>query len=160
MIYFLLNEDERLIEIGLTGNMNSRLAQRRSTFGDVLRVLAVIEGGLLGASAIRARFSDLQVRDDWYRIDPTMVEFIGREGHPWSGGLLAGTPEYHDRVADLAAVSKIPAATLVELALAGWADRNGFSDEAGRQERVGPAESHQPELVLTKTSTARMEMSS
>ena len=137
MIYFLLNEDERLIEIGMTGHMNSRLDQRRRTHGNALRLLAVIEGDLPEAAAIRERFSDLKVRDDWYRIDTTMVEFIGREGHPWGGGMLTGTPAYHDRLADLAAISKIPAATLVELALSGWAERNVFSDEpAGKSESV------------------------
>src|SRR5438874_2573969 len=117
MIYFLLNEDERLIEIGITGHMNTRLVQRRGTHGNVLRLLAVIEGDLLEAVAIHERFSDLHVRDDWYRIDTTMVEFIERKGHPWGGGMRVGAPEYQDRLADLAAVSKIPAATLVELAL-------------------------------------------
>src|SRR5689334_1576018 len=112
MIYFLLNEDERLIEIGLTVSMNSRLAQRHATHGEALRLLAVIEGDFLAAAAIRERFADLQVRDDWYRIEPRLVEFIGRDGHPWSGGLPAGSPEYLDRLADLAAVSNIPAATL------------------------------------------------
>jgi len=129
MIYFLLNEDERLIEIGMTGHMSSRLDQRRRTHGNVLRLLAVIEGDPPEAAAIRERFSYLKVHDDWYRIDTTMVEYIGREGHPWFGGLPTGTPAYHDRLADLSAISKIPAAALVELALAGWAERNVFSDE-------------------------------
>ena len=137
MIYFLLNEDERLIEIGMTGHMNTRLAKRRRTHGNALRLLAVIEGDLLEAAAIHERFSDLKVRDDWYRIDTTMVEFIGRQGHPWGGGMLTGTPAYHDRLADLAAISRIPAASLVELALSGWADRNGLSaTPAGESESV------------------------
>ena len=63
MIYFLLNEDERLIEIGMTGHMNTRLAKRRITHGNALRLLAVIEGDLLEAAAIHERFSDLKVRD-------------------------------------------------------------------------------------------------
>src|SRR5438270_7283710 len=126
MICFLLDEDERLIEIGLAGNVNSRLAQRRGALGDGLRDLAVAEGGLLEAAAIRERFAGLQVRDDWYRIEPAMIEFIGREGHPWGGGMVVGTPTYRDRLAELAEASEIPSATLAELALPGWADRNGF----------------------------------
>jgi hypothetical protein len=127
MIYFLMNEDERLIEIGMTRHMSSRLAQRHGTLGNVLRLLAVIDGDLPEAAAIHERFAHLKVFDDWYRIDSTMVEFIKREGHPWSDSMLTGTPAYDDRLADLAEVSKIPAATLMELALSGWADRNGFS---------------------------------
>jgi hypothetical protein len=130
MIYFLLNEDERLIEIGVTGHMSSRLAQRRGTYGNVLRLLAIIDGNLSEAAAIHKRFSNMRVIDDWYRIDTTMIEFIGREGHDWSGSMPTATPAYQDRLADLAALSQIPSATLVELALSGWADRNGFSDEA------------------------------
>jgi hypothetical protein len=137
MIYFLLNEDERLIEIGMTGHMNTRLAKHRRTHGNALRLLAVIEGDLLEAAAIHERFSDLKVRDDWYRIDTKMVAFIGRQGHPWGGGMLTGTPAYHDRLADLAAISRIPAASLVELALTEWADRNGFSaTPAGESDSV------------------------
>ena len=146
MIYFLLNEDERLIEIGVRGRMNTRLAQRRGTHGNVLRLLAVIDGDHREAAAIHERFSDLKVRDDWYRIDTTMVEFIGREGHPWGGGMLTGTPAYHDRLADLVAISKIPAASLVELALSGWPDRNGFSNE-----RAGRSESALPRVVDGRT---------
>ena len=46
-----------------------------------------------------------------------MVEFIRQEGHPWREGMLTGTPAYDDRLADLAEASKIPAATIMELAL-------------------------------------------
>jgi hypothetical protein len=136
MIYFLLNEDERLIEIGMTGHMSSCLAQRRRTHGNALRLLAVIDGDVPEAAAIHERFSRMRVLDDWYRIDTTMIEFIGREGHPWSETMLTGTPDYHDRLADLAEVSKIPAAALADLALSGWAARNGFSTvPAGRNPR-------------------------
>lgn len=136
MIYFLLNEDERLIEIGVTGHMNTRLAQRRGMHGNVLRLLAVIEGDLLEAAAIHERFSDLQVRGDWYRIDTTMVEFIERAGHPWNGSMRAGTPAYHDRLADLAAARRIPAGRLAERALAAWADCHGFAAERAGVRRL------------------------
>jgi hypothetical protein len=148
MIYFLLNEDERLIEVGMTVHLHSRLAERRSAQKGVLRLLAVVDGGPTAAAAIRERFSRLRVRDDWYRIDPAMVEFIAREGRPWGGGMPTGTPAYHDRVADLAAVSKVPAATLVELALSGWADRNGFanvSPETGGSFLPGAADGIRPD---------------
>ena len=127
MIYFLMDEAEGLIEIGVTRHMNSRLAQRRRARGNALKLLGVIDGDLVKVSEIRGRFSSLKVDRDWYRIDMAMVEFIGRKGHPWSEDTRIGTPAYHDRLLDLAAVSKIPAATLVDLALSYWADRNGFS---------------------------------
>jgi hypothetical protein len=50
-----------------------------------VRLLAVIDGDLREAAAIHERFSYLEVRDDWYRIDTLLVEFIGREGHAWEG---------------------------------------------------------------------------
>ena len=135
MIYFLMNEDERLIEIGTTGHMSSRLAQRHGTYGKALRLLAVVDGDLPEAAVIRQRFSHLRVADDWYRIDSAIIDFIGRKGHPWEESLLTGTPAYHDRLADLAEASKIPPATLMELALSGWAARNGFSDATAGSDR-------------------------
>ena len=134
MIYFLMDEDERLIEIGLTRRMNSRLARRRRTRGNALRLLAVIDGDLVKVSEIRERFSGLKVDRDWYRIDTAIVEFIGRKGHPWSKGMPTGTPAYYARLVDLAAVSRIPGATLAEIALSDWADRNGFSESPTSRE--------------------------
>ena len=84
MIYFLMDEAEGLIEIGVTRHMNSQLAQRRRARGNALKLLGVIDGDLVKVSEIRGRFSSLKVDRDWYRIDMAMVEFIGRKGHPWS----------------------------------------------------------------------------
>lgn len=129
MIYFLLNEDERRIAIGVAEHIHSRLDQLRRAHGKALRVLAVVDGDLSVAAEIRARFSYLRVIGDWHRIDTAMTEFIEREGSPWGGGLTTGTPEYQDRLAELAARSGIPAATLLELTLTEWAEGHGFSGE-------------------------------
>ena len=124
MIYFLLDEHERRIEIGLTRALNTRLAHRRNASGCNLRLLAVMAGGRREATAIRDRFRLLRCNDGWHRIDKTLTAFIDREGTPWGGGVPDTTPEYRDRLTYLAARSHIPAATLASVALAEWAARH------------------------------------
>src|SRR5512143_4072266 len=58
MIYFLLGEDERLIDAGVAEHMNSRLDQRRRAHSNALRLLAVIDGGHSEAEAIREPASE------------------------------------------------------------------------------------------------------
>lgn len=129
MIYFLLDEDERRIEIGLTLEMHSRLACRRRAYGANLRLLAVMAGGEPEVMAIRYRFSPLLTCEGWHRIDNELTKFIDRHGTPWDRGESDTTPEFRDRLERLADRSHIPTAVLAAVALNEWAERHGGVDD-------------------------------
>lgn len=79
-IYFIQDE-ELLIKIGYTNNFSQRFADLKRQTRSSLRVLKVIKGGIKQEKQLHYRFRRLNVRDEWFRPEGELLEFIDSLTH-------------------------------------------------------------------------------
>jgi hypothetical protein len=151
MIYFMQPLDGGPVKIGFSDDVETRRAQLESHYGQPLALLATMDGGRKEEQAVHSRFAHLRFgRTEQFRPAAELMTFIGR---PLLVGAnpnaveamepasidnrvmviaLKGSPEFRDWLSAVSKKSRIPATSIVEVALAEWASRNGHSEPPER----------------------------
>lgn len=143
MIYFLQPIDGGPVKIGTTENVEARHKQLEATYGQPLALLATMPGGRGEETAIHARFGHLRFgRSEQFRPSLDLMEFLGRpllvganpeaveamDGKGQASVInLKGTDQYRDWLSGVSKKTRIPAASIVRLALEEWASKYGHS---------------------------------
>ena len=67
MIYFVQEEFSGFIKIGYTANLDQRVKSLSSTMPGKITLLHYMSGGINEEKALHERFSDLRVKNEWFR---------------------------------------------------------------------------------------------
>lgn len=146
MIYFVQPVSGGPVKIGTTINLESRLKQLESHYGQPLAVLATQEGGRTEEAEIHARFSHLRFgHTEQFKPAPELMDFIGRPllVNPDPSAVESLSPadpskrtismrvsgEYALWVDELAAKSRNSTAGLLDQAMVAFAKEIGFEEE-------------------------------
>ena len=75
-VYFVRSEHSGFIKIGVTGDLRKRVANLQNASGSVLRILATEPGGLAHEQALHKRFEAYQIRGEWFKPGPELLDYI------------------------------------------------------------------------------------
>jgi hypothetical protein len=78
-IYFITNEDEKLVKIGFSKNPLGRLKQLETASSSKLKLAKVIKGTRESEVKYHRLFSRYKVRREWFRLSEEILCFIARE---------------------------------------------------------------------------------
>lgn len=73
-IYFIRSQG--FVKIGITGNVNSRLAQLQTASAHVLELLAVIPGSRAKEAMLHRKFAHLRASGEWFRLEGTLQQYL------------------------------------------------------------------------------------
>jgi hypothetical protein len=79
VIYFISTEqNQNLVKIGYTTNLESRLRSLRTGSPDELQIHLVVPGSREDERKLHRQFSSLRVRREWFKRDQAIDDFIAR----------------------------------------------------------------------------------
>jgi len=75
-VYFILDEDAGRIKIGFSRDVGRRLKHIQVHSSGVVRLLRKVRGTRDDESAWKQRFAHLNVRGEWFRAEPALLDAI------------------------------------------------------------------------------------
>lgn len=148
MIYFAQGVGGGPVKIGYSEDVDARLCQLESHYGQPLALLATMPGDFETEAEIHKRFAHLRfarsgrrgVNPEQFRPAADLMAFIGRPllvaANPDATEAMAavatrsvinlkGSEEYQGWLSEVSSKTHIPATVIVRLGLALWAEKNG-----------------------------------
>lgn len=83
-VYFIENQENKLIKIGKAKDVLSRLGQLQAETTDQLRVLATVEGYTDKERELHQHFFEYRTKGEWFYPEQPILDFIIENGIPSS----------------------------------------------------------------------------
>jgi hypothetical protein len=84
VIYFVRSGHAGPIKIGCSCNPDERIKSLCTATSWPIERMALMEGGPFLERQLHKRFAHLRIRGEWYDPGPDLIDFVQREGEPWT----------------------------------------------------------------------------
>jgi len=112
VIYFAQSRTTRLIKIGTTECLRTRLPELRQQADGEVDVLGVTDGSFAEETSLHQHFQHLHVKGEWFRPEAELRDFIEQNTRAWDGQklrrMIALPPSLYQRLSALAKKNRRP----------------------------------------------------
>lgn len=81
VVYFIERPQDSKVKIGISRDVESRMAAIKASCGMDLRLLGCMNGGRTLERMLHSKFSALRVTGEWFRLEGSLKDFIAKTFH-------------------------------------------------------------------------------